>query len=395
MTRVGDQRREGSADGRLLYITSLHPDDIGEEFFEPEMRELRVRTNVVHVPVRPVSNATTPGLWTAPLLGASILGTALRVAVRKPYRTVKAVRSVIDAQRPGKTVRNLLCVPKGLWLSTQLHEGDAMIAAWATTPATVALVASTLSGVPWAMCVHRRDILEGVPLARKVRHAAFVRAISNASAEALRGQGCIPRQTATIHLGIDIPARATTQPYAAGLEVLCIANLIPLKNHHTLLRALRSDHVSGARLTLAGTGPERAALERLAAQLGVAAQVSFLGHLPHDELLTRMEDGEWNIVTLASLTEGIPVSLMEALGRGLPVVAANVGGVSELVAPAGGTLIDDPEDADAFASAWARVAREWDSAAADRARAIVAAEFSSSAAADRLLDLLRETVGYA
>jgi glycosyltransferase involved in cell wall biosynthesis len=84
----------------------------------------------------------------------------------------------------------------------------------------------------------------------------------------------------------------------------------------------------GTVFVVAGDGPERAKLEQLAAQLGIAAQVRFAGYVADiPELLAGLD-----LVVLSSLSEAFPLSLLEAMAATRPVVATNVGSVRDIVA---------------------------------------------------------------
>jgi glycosyltransferase involved in cell wall biosynthesis len=155
-----------------------------------------------------------------------------------------------------------------------------------------------------------------------------------------------------------------------------------------MVRALARPEAEQIRLLLAGDGPERAAIEALARDLGVLDRVVMLGQIPHEELLGLYDRGDVDVTTLASEIEGIPVSLIEALGRGVPVVASRVGSVDELVTDEVGRLIDDPHDAPGFARAWAEVGA-WDpEEVAPRARQVVAERFDIRRTAASLLALM-------
>src|SRR5205085_4555838 len=85
--------------------------------------------------------------------------------------------------------------------------------------------------------------------------------------------------------------------------------------------------VPGARLVLVGEGPEEPGIRALVGQLGLGEQVLFLG-LRHDVArLLRAAD----LFLLTSISEGIPLTLIEAMAAGLPVVSTRVGGVGEVV----------------------------------------------------------------
>jgi glycosyltransferase involved in cell wall biosynthesis len=86
---------------------------------------------------------------------------------------------------------------------------------------------------------------------------------------------------------------------------------------------------------IAGDGPDRAALESRAAQLGVSSRVRFLGHRRDVPALLAVAD----LFVLPSLYEGFPLSVLEAMAAGVPVVATAVGGTDELVSSDTGTLV--------------------------------------------------------
>jgi glycosyltransferase involved in cell wall biosynthesis len=113
--------------------------------------------------------------------------------------------------------------------------------------------------------------------------------------------------------------------------VLCAANFRYEKGHRFLIEAvglLRGRNVE-LRLLLAGDGPLRGAVAEQVREAGLDDVVSFLGSVPHDDLLALMSRAY--VVVLSSTHEGLPVSAMEALAIGTPPVATQVGGLLELV----------------------------------------------------------------
>ncbi len=179
---------------------------------------------------------------------------------------------------------------------------------------------------------------------------------------------------------------------AFGLEtkhvVLSVARLVPLKNLRLLVDAFRIVRAADpdAHLLVVGEGPEARALERHAADEGVAGSVTFAGYVPHDETPDFYRSAD--VFTLSSDFDNSPNVVLEAMASGLPVVATDVGGVREFVDPRGGTVVPARQP-DALARAIAlylshgpdaRAAGEW-----NRARA--AATFSWRASARQLLDV--------
>jgi len=151
-------------------------------------------------------------------------------------------------------------------------------------------------------------------------------------------EGRIP----VIHLPVAVPAsEIRCAPLHQPPVILCPAYLYELKGHRYLIEAL--DILQGrgvqVRLLLAGQGPLRSKLQSFAQAKGLEEAVQFLGHISHQRLLAIYAQREVDLVVLPSLIEGIPVSLMEAMGYGVPVIGTDVGGVGELLCGEAGLLV--------------------------------------------------------
>jgi glycosyltransferase involved in cell wall biosynthesis len=123
--------------------------------------------------------------------------------------------------------------------------------------------------------------------------------------------------------------RSSTTPASQRLVIGCVGSLTPVKNHAMLLRAFSTLLKTGidAELRIAGEGPERSALERLAAELGVASRLSLCGQVGDiPEFLHGLD-----VFALPSSSEAHPNALLEAMACGLPCVATDVGGVPEVL----------------------------------------------------------------
>lgn len=133
----------------------------------------------------------------------------------------------------------------------------------------------------------------------------------------------------TIYNGIPDVADSlrATHVVAEPAKIVMTARFERQKDHETLVSALATLRDLPWRLELIGDGPGRAAVEARVCSLGLSERVIFFGRrddVPH--ILSRA-----SIFVLASLWEGFPISILEAMRAGLPVVASNVGGVSEAV----------------------------------------------------------------
>lgn len=115
----------------------------------------------------------------------------------------------------------------------------------------------------------------------------------------------------------------------SGLVVGTVGRLSREKGHHDALLAFPDllEQIPRATMVIVGDGHERQNLEHLASTLGIDARVVFTGYCPNAAELM----AGFDLFVLPSHSEGMPIALLEALGLGLPCVATDVGGVSELV----------------------------------------------------------------
>ena len=142
--------------------------------------------------------------------------------------------------------------------------------------------------------------------------------------------------------GIDLDHFATHRDLAgnSGPVIGTVAALRPEKNIARLLRAFAT--LASGRLVIVGDGPERPALQALAAELGIDNRVHFAGY--HQDTATFY--AQFDIFALTSDTEQMPLSVIEAMASGLPVVSTNVGDVRQMVSEANLAHITGPDDAD-------------------------------------------------
>jgi sugar transferase (PEP-CTERM/EpsH1 system associated) len=156
----------------------------------------------------------------------------------------------------------------------------------------------------------------------------------------------------TIANGVQVPPQAPRRSGDGGaLRFISVGRLAAVKNYGLMLRAFAPlvARIPGATLTLVGDGPERAALEKIAADLRLGASVRFLGFRSDiDELLAQAD-----VFVLSSLSEGIPMSILEAMKAGLAVVATRVGGVPATVVDGETGLLVASEDEPALTAALA------------------------------------------
>jgi len=151
---------------------------------------------------------------------------------------------------------------------------------------------------------------------------------------------------------------ATSRPANRPPHLLIARNLEAIYDIPTGLRAF--DLVRGsfpdARLTVAGTGPLRARLERLATDLGLDTAVRFTGRLENAEMVLLYRDAD--LVLNPTRVDNMPISLLEAQASGVPIVSSDVGGIPFIVEHERTGLLVGPGDAGAMAAAAMRILRE-------------------------------------
>jgi glycosyltransferase involved in cell wall biosynthesis len=164
--------------------------------------------------------------------------------------------------------------------------------------------------------------------------------------------GLPPGSVHTIHNGVPDERLPPVRPLAAGPLVGAIGRLEHQKGFDVLIRALAS--VDDARLVVMGDGSERASLEQLARDVGVADRVVWTGW--RDD--ARHYFAAVDVVALPSRFEGFPLALLEALLARAAVVASDVGSIAEAVRNGDTGLLVPPDDPAALAVAIRRLLKD-------------------------------------
>jgi glycosyltransferase involved in cell wall biosynthesis len=181
------------------------------------------------------------------------------------------------------------------------------------------------------------------------RFAHRVVANSTAAAARIASEGVPDARISVIPNGIDLSAFTPAPARDRRRIVATVANLRQEKGHDVLLRAaaIVLQQVPDARFRIIGDGPMRGALLDLAAALGVAPAVEFLGHREDVASLLAASD----LYAFPSRTEAFPNGLIEGMAAALPVIASGVGGMLELVEHQRNGLLVPPDDEAALARA--------------------------------------------
>jgi glycosyltransferase involved in cell wall biosynthesis len=134
-----------------------------------------------------------------------------------------------------------------------------------------------------------------------------------------------------------------------GFTLLYVGRLAPLKDHATLLRAiaLTRSHHPDVQLWIVGDGPREISLRKLTDELGLNECVTFFGEQADVSPFMLAAD----LFVSSSLTEGLPVSLLEAMSVGLPALVTDVGGMGEIARLSGAITLVPSSDPEAMARA--------------------------------------------
>jgi glycosyltransferase involved in cell wall biosynthesis len=353
---------------KIVYVTQRLPFGEGETFVVPEEEALLAAGHELLIVPRlsrePVVHDNVGALLTRTRAlphAAAVAGAVASALARAPRQTAQAFWRLRQTRPRRRAFSNAIATAQGIWLARLARRwgADHIHAHWAHLTATIAMGASAVSGIPWSFTAHRYDIFLNNLLTQKLRSARFGRFIAQdmlAEARPLVTPDALARAV-VVHMGVTLPpVPAGSAPPRATPVLLCPARLVPIKGHDYLLDAVARLAAGGVafELLLAGDGPEREAIARRVADLGLGDRVRLLGTVPHAELLAQYRDRRIDCVVLPSLHEGLSVALVEAMAYGVPVIGTRVGGVPELLDRGGGVLVP-PADVAALTEALGRV----------------------------------------
>lgn len=240
---------------------------------------------------------------------------------------------------------------------THLH------ATFGTTPTTIAMLTSWLSGVPYSFTCHAYDIFLPNPLLEaKLRHSRFMTTISkfNKAYIAQHYSGTDAGKIEVVYLGVDLEKWRLRDERKSGKPaptIVCVARLDTFKGHLYLVRACRLLKERGIsfRCLIIGDGDLRSEIEAEIAGLQLDEEVEITGSLAAGEVLAHLSEADVfvlpAIVDAMNKRDGIPVALMEAMAMGLPVISTQVSGIPELVENRRSGLLVREKDAEALADA--------------------------------------------
>jgi glycosyltransferase involved in cell wall biosynthesis len=326
-----------------------------------------------------------------------LLGAHGRCLWRSPSRWA---RTAIQALRQGK--HGLTHFVRAAWLGQQLLRDGVphLHVHFISTTVDVASLACSLTGIPFSISAHAKDIYlsRTGDLRRKLLAARFTVTCTEANLKVLAHAA----PEAVVHRmyhGIDHqtfhPARRESRS-ASTPTILAVGRLRAKKGLDTLIEACRLLQLAGFSFAceIVGYGEEHARLAALIDRAGLQGRVRLLGKLARADVLSCYARAAVFVqpsrITADGDRDGIPNVLLEAMSMGLPVVASRVSGIPELVEDRASGLLVAPDDPQALAHAIVDVLEQPERASGmgRAARARVKATFDNDTNLALLLTLL-------
>lgn len=235
---------------------------------------------------------------------------------------------------------------------------------FASVSGRTARLAHHLTGIPWTLTAHAKDIFhQDNDLRRLVpvlTDADTVVAVSDMTADWIRSLA--PRaRVERIYNGLEVDQIPWTSPLHRPRRVVSVGRLVEKKGLPDLVQAIAvlRDRGVPVQLDLAGDGPVRPELEELIERLVLAEQVRLLGPLPQHEALDLVASGAVFVAPCVVATDGdrdgLPTVILESMALGTPVVATPVAGIPEALDHDVSGLLVPEHDVPALASAIERL----------------------------------------
>jgi colanic acid/amylovoran biosynthesis glycosyltransferase len=260
----------------------------------------------------------------------------------KPVRFISCLFFSQKISPPGLTMRSrhLIYAMESIRLALEMRKRNLrhIHVHMANNGATVALLASTYDKrLEYSMTIHGSDEFFHVDrfyLKIKTEKARFVRCISHFCKAQIMIWSTPDKWSDyhIVHCGVDLERFKLKQYRNDNIfTILFVGRLDPIKGLSILLEAIKRLTNSGVdcRLDIVGDGPLNDLLLKKVEELGLIEKVVFNGAVGQDKIIDHYDRA--HVLVISSFMEGIPVVLMEAMAKGLAVVATNVGGITELV----------------------------------------------------------------
>jgi colanic acid/amylovoran biosynthesis glycosyltransferase len=219
--------------------------------------------------------------------------------------------------------------------------------------AHVLALAHRLGGPSYSLTLHGDLDVYGGDHRSKMKDAAFICAVGSHLSRQIQEKAGITDVIVTC-MGVktqELTRLGKDRSYISGkVHVVTVARLHPAKGHLHALAAVHRAHQAGLKIhyTIAGEGPHKDALVSKVCELGLENQVTFSGSLSEKEVFQLLSRADAFLLPSTGMGEAWPVSVMEAMGAGLPVIASVIGATPEMITPDVNGFLVPPGDEEAL-----------------------------------------------
>lgn len=297
-----------------------------------------------------------------PFIDINVLRTLVKTFIKSPWRLIKVFINIFfwNLPSPKFLLRSLILFPKSIHTANKImaEKIDHVHVHYASHPALVAYIIHQFTGISYSITIHSHDIYDNrVMLKQKLGAAKFLVTISNFNVDYLINLlgNWVKDKVFVIHSGVNLsefsPKKDRQLNTTKKFVLLQIGSLHWKKGQTFFLKAIKilDSEVGNLQVQIIGDGPERKNLEKLIIELGLTNTVHLLGAKNQVEVKQFLSNADCYIQT--SISEGIPVALMEALACELPVISTNITGIPELVLDGETGILVPPKDAASIANA--------------------------------------------
>ena len=345
----------------IAYLANSFP-EASEAYVWDEICELRrqgqhVLPCSVRRPARAVNaDAAHKTLYLFPLRAALCLRATFDFVRYLPGLKEFIARAIAGPEPLRKRLRTLAHTWLGIYFAasvrgrsvTHIHVHHGYFAAW------VGMAAAKVLGATFSLTLHGSDLLVRADyLDVKLRNCEFCVTISDFNRRHIMAKYPQVRSSKILvhRIGINL-SKWKPRPFVGGESIpliLSVGRLHPVKNYLFLIQACWALKKRGVSFgcAIAGEGEERSKLEAAIRALGLQNEVSLLGHVSREDLPNLYAQAR--VVVLTSVSEGIPVSLMEAMAMEKLVLAPRITGIPELVEDGKTGFLYGPNSLDNFA----------------------------------------------
>ena len=355
----------------IAYFTNQYA-RASDTFIRNEVLELRargheVRTFSVRRPVEggvasaEVESERTSTCYILSVPRLRLAATILATVLRRPGRVAAALALAMRISPDGMRSRlmHVFYLLEAVYLAAALRRAKTQILHnhIAENSATVAMLASSISGIPFSMTVHGPGIFfhpEAWALREKIARAAFTACISDfCKSQCMLHSSRVdwPRlKVVRCGVGRQFEAVAPTPP-TAERRLLFVGRLCDEKGLPLLIEAFARVVAAGrdCHLSIVGDGPLRTDVEAFVRDRRLEASIELLGWRGSEAVVEALRGAR--ALVLPSFAEGLPVVIMEAMALGRPVIATTIAGIPELVRPGENGWLVPAGSVDALAAA--------------------------------------------